>query len=322
METGRLSPHPDSLELLTVTWAGDAEQFRLLRTSLARSALVDLPHRVVVHTEDLPLFTDPAPSLDFRTTAQVLPGNLETLRLQARDWQRRLGRHGTKWMSSLTRAPGGPSWPRYLGWHVQQISKLACVAQSEATTVLVLDSDVIVTAQARVADFLHPSQAVCLERFGPAHKATGKVGKWNRTAHHLLEVPLDAEADVDLYFDTPFPMHPPSVRALMAWLENRYQQPWWQTLLAQPPRRWSEFATYRLFLRQHPPASGIKWMAPTLTRYVYDATDPDALIKHLHELMIEPDCHYVTLHSQSSGRGLWDAKDVIPKVSALFTADT
>lgn len=308
------------LELLTVTWAGDAEQFGLLRASLARSALASLQHHVVVHSEDMSLFAEDDRNLVLHPTRDVLPTDLEVQRLRTRDWQRRFGRHGTKWMSSLTRIPGGPTWPRYLGWQLQQISKLTCVAQSRAATVLVLDSDVIVTSKARVSDFIHDAKTVCLQRFAPARSATGKVGKWNRTAHKLLDVPLDGATDVDLYFDTPFPMHPASVRALMAWLEKRYQQPWWQTLLALPPRRWSEFAIYRLYLRQHPPACGVEWTAPALTRYVYNATDPDALVKHLRNLMTEPDCHYITLHSQSSGRGLWAPKDVVPTVRELLEA--
>lgn len=306
-----------TLSLLTVTWAGDARHFDLLRASLQRSSLAAVPHHVVVHSEDLPTFAGHVPAVELQPTADVLPGSLEAARVNALGWQRRLGRHGTKWLSSLTRSLGAPVWPRYLGWHMQQISKLASVAASPADTVLVLDSDVIVTAQARVDDYLHPTRPVCIEQWQPADKARGKVRKWNREAHRLLGLPFDAKAPVDLYFDTPFPMHPPSVRALMRWLEDRYQCPWWQAILAQPPRRWSEFATYRLFLRQHPAAGGVEWRSPALSRYVHDATDLPALIAHLQALMAEPDCHYITLHSQSSGRGLWDADQVIPSVRAL-----
>jgi len=307
-----------SVSLLTVTWAGDAQQFALLRASLQRSPLAALPHDTVVHTEDLPAFAAHGPGLELRTTADILPGELEAARCHAQRWQRRLGRHGTKWASSLTRMVGGPVWPRHLGWHMQQISKLACIAQSQADTVLVLDSDVIVTPQARVNDYLHPTRTVCVEQWQPASKARGKVRKWNREAHRLLDVPYDASAAVDLYFDTPFPIHPPSVRDLMRWLENRYQRPWWAAILAQPPRRWSEFATYRLFLRHHPPTCGVDWQPPALSRYLYDATDLDALTTELRGLLAEPTCHYITLHSQSSGRGLWRADKVIPHVRALI----
>ena len=183
-----------------------------------------------------------------------------------------------------------------------------------------LDSDVIVTPQAQVDDYLNPTRAVCIGQWQPGAEARGKVRKWNREAHRLLGVPYDASAPADLYFDTPFPIHPPSVRALMRWLEDRYQRPWWATFLAQPPRRWSEFATYRLFLRQHPPACGVDWQSPALTRYVHKATDVAALITHLRTLLAEPNCHYITLHSQSSGRGLWNADEVIPPVRALIEA--
>lgn len=307
-----------SVSLLTTTWAGDAQQFGMLRASLQSSALVALPHHVVVHTEDQARFSGHASEIRLLSTAEVLPGNLEAARCLARAWQSRLGRHGTKWISSLTRLIGSPSWPRYLGWQMQQITKLASIAQSQSETVLVLDSDVVVTSQARVDDYLHPRQAVCIEQWQPASSASGKARKWNREAHRLLEAPFDPTAPVDLYFDTPFPIHPPCVRALMTWLENRYQCPWWNAILAQPPRRWSEFATYRLFLRQHPPDCGVDWQSPALTRYVFEAADAVALIAQLRDLMAEPDCHYITLHSQSSGRGLWDADEIIPQVRALI----
>lgn len=308
------------LELLTVTWAGDVQHFDLLRASLARSALAGIPHQVVVHDEDHALFAERHPGLSLHSTAAVLPDGLDAARCEAQRWQRRLGRHGTKWASSLTRMVGGPIWPRHLGWHMQQISKLARVAHSQADTVLVLDSDVIVTPQAQVDDYLNPTRAVCIGQWQPGAEARGKVRKWNREAHRLLGVPYDASAPADLYFDTPFAIHPPSVRALMRWLEDRYQRPWWATFLAQPPRRWSEFATYRLFLRQHPPACGVDWQSPALTRYVHKATDVAALITHLRTLLAEPNCHYITLHSQSSGRGLWNADEVIPPVRALIEA--
>jgi hypothetical protein len=305
---------PAALELLTVTWAADAAQFDLLRASLARSALADVPHGVVVHTEDQPRFAAHASGVDLRSTASVLPGNLEAGRHEAQRWRDRLGRHGTKWAGSLTRVMGLPHWPRYMGWHLQQISKLASVAASQAGTVLVLDSDLIVMPRARVDDFRHPQRPVCLTEERPAATARGKVANWHREAHRLLDLSPDPNGAADLYFDTPFPMHPPSVRALFTWLEQRYQCPWWTAILNQPPRRWSEFATYRLFLRHHPPATGVHWMAPTLTRFIYDATDLDALTAQLDARAAEPDCHYITLHAQSSGRGLWDAETVVPHV--------
>ncbi len=307
-----------SVTLLTTTWAGDARQFGMLRASLRRSALFALPHHVVIHTEDRARFSEHVSEVHLQSTSECLPGNLEAARCLARAWQSRVGRAGSKWIGSLTRLIGSPDWPRYLGWQMQQISKLASIAQIQSDTVLVLDSDVVVTPQARVDDYLHPGQTVCIELLQPAGSARGKVRKWNREAHRVLDVPFDPAAPVDLYFDTPFPTHPASVRAMMNWLENRYQCPWWNAILAQPPRRWSEFATYRLFLRHHPPDCGVNWQSPALTRYVFEAADAAAVIARVRDLMAEPDCHYITLHSQSSGRGLWDADEIIPQVRALI----
>lgn len=191
-----------SVTLLTTTWAGDARQFGMLRASLQRSALAALPHHFVVHTEDRATFSGHVSGIRLLSTADVLPGNLEAARCLARAWQRRLGRHGSKWISSLRRSIGSPAWPLYFGWQMQQISKLADIAQIQSDTVVVL--------------------------------------------------------------------------------------------------------------------CGVNWQSPALTRYVFEAADATALVARLRNLMAEPDCHYITLHSQSSGRGLWDADEIIPQVRALI----
>ncbi|MDZ7683904.1 MAG: DUF6492 family protein [Gammaproteobacteria bacterium] len=243
-----------------MTWAGDRQHFDLLRHSLERSPLAAVPHDVVVQEEDLLQFERyRKASLRLISSRDVLPDQVEASRRQARRWQQRLGRRLTTAAGSLARYTGQPRWVRYTGWHTQQLCKLAMVAASEVDTVVVLDSDLIVTAHADTQDFIHgEGGAVCYQNWLSAAELSTKVRHWQATAHRLLGLDVPDEGPFDCYYDTPFVFHAPAVREMLSWLETRYGQPWWQTLLAQPPRRWSEFGTYRTFLRHHYNES-VKW---------------------------------------------------------------
>ncbi|MFO8152281.1 DUF6492 family protein [Thioalkalivibrio sp.] len=309
----------EDLCLLTPTWSGDRAHFELMRASLERSTLAATPHHVVVQTEDLELFRAfTGPAVRLVATRDVLPGDVESLRQRGRRWQRRLGRGATRLMGSVARYTGRPRWVAHTGWHVQQITKLAVAAASEIDTVVALDSDVVVTRHARPDDFLHPERIVCLEHWTPAAEVIGKVAKWNRQAHALFGQPFAADAAVDTYFDTPFVFHAPTLRKMLSWLERRYGRPWWEVLLAQPPRRWSEFGSYRMFLRAFPPSQGVDWQTNRYGRYIFDASDPAMVRVRFEELLRDPDSHYVTIHSQSSGRQLWGAAGYAPLILSLL----
>ena len=299
------------MKLLTVTWSADWRHFELLRHSLGLSRLADVPHEVVVQTEDLNQFREFAQgSVQLRSSADVLPPAVETRRLEARHWQARLGRRSTIIAGSLARRIGWPDWVRYTGWHTQQLCKLAAVAASDEETVVVLDSDLIASPWACPSDFApsNGSDTLCYQRWVPDNKLMTKNANWQRSAHRLLDLPMPSHGPFDVYYDTPFIMHPGAVRELFDWLESTYHCPWWQALLSQPPRQWSEFGTYRLFLR-HRYGGQVEWRNDDLVAYLYDASDVKSLVSRFRQLLLEQDCHYITIHSQSSGRHSWTPED-------------
>ncbi len=310
------------ISLITPSWAGDLEQFRLLRASLDRSSLAHLPHTVVVQTEDINTFSGfNSPALELKATREVLPLKVEQRRLAARRASRLLGRHLTRVSGSARRTLGWPRWPAYTGWHTQQVSKLALAAQAQSDYVLVLDSDVIVTPSADLTRLLSQTQIACFSEQKPLAQFRGKARKWVLQADSLLQVDAPDKGLYDCYFDTPFLLHSPSVRAMLNWLENQYQIPWWQALLNQPPRRWSEFAIYKRFLQkleQEDPDTRVTWLSPDHVHYIFDASDTDRLLEELRSCLLDPDTHFVTVHSQSSGRGLWSAADFTQKVMPLL----
>lgn len=312
----------EKISLVTPSWAGDLEQFRLLRASLDRSPLAEIPHTVVVQTEDKDLFSGfDSQALELKTTSEVLPSEVESRRIAARHTSRLLGRHLTRVCGSTRRALGWPSWPAYTGWHTQQISKLALAAQAQSDYVLVLDSDVIVTRSADLSGLMSEPDIVCFSEPKPLEQFRGKARKWVLQADQLLQVGAPAGGVYDCYFDTPFLLHSPSVRVMLDWLEKQYQKPWWQALLNQPPRRWSEFAIYKRFLQtlsSDADKSSVKWLPPEHMHYIFDASDTDRLMAELRSCLTDPNTHFITVHSQSSGRGLWSTADFASKVMPIL----
>lgn len=293
--------------LLTVTWSGDRTHFSLLNESLKMSPFATLPHYVVVQHEDMAEFCEYAGgNTSLCSSADVLPVEVERMRQRARVWQKVLGRNLTRLSGSFARITGRPQWVRFTGWHTQQISKLAFVAASPVDTVVILDSDLIVTPFACTEDFVAGEKIICYRDLRPCQDLKGKVLHWQQTAHNLFGDALSSSAYYDGYYDTPFVMHAPTVRAMLSWLEQRYQKPWWRVLLQQPPRRWSEFGIYKQYLRHS--ETPVEWREAAMTGYLFDASDVSDLAARFSRMLREKQSRYITIHSQSSGRQLWTAE--------------
>ncbi|PAV25880.1 hypothetical protein CF392_08790 [Tamilnaduibacter salinus] len=301
-------PSKDRYCIVTPTWSGDLDHFRLLRRSLARSRFAETPHYVVVQTEDREAFEEfNQPPVRLRTTAEVLPASVERRRRRATALSKRLGRHWTRICGSLNRVWGWPRWPAYTGWHTQQICKLMVAKTADVDRVIVLDSDVIVTPHATPADFDGEGRYRCFATWEATDSLGSKVSNWVQQSEKLIGQAAVIDGQANTYFDTPFILETPVVRAMIEWLESTYGRPWWARLLAQPPRRWSEFGTYKAFLATHYDAAQVDWCSPEVCRYLYDASDVAALIGGVRQMLGDESVHYLTIHSQSNGREDWGA---------------
>lgn len=315
----KVTQDPD-VALLTVTWAADREHFSLLHHSLNRSPLAQVPHHVVVQHEDLEgFFRFEGARTQLHSSSDLLPPAVEQRRGRARYWQRRLGRGITRTAGSLARHVCWPNWPRYTGWHTQQLTKLAFAATCKVNTVVVMDSDLVVTPHAGLEDFVCPGRIVCHGDQRPVASLRGKVLHWQQTACRVFGDAFAPGASFDGYYDTPFVLHTPTVRAMLAWLEQRYAQPWWLTLVQQPPRRWSEFGFYKQFLRHHQ-VEPVDWRDTGIFGYLFDAHDVGRLAEQFAELLQNNRSHYITIHSQSSGRQLWTADAYRDRVAQQLDA--
>src|SRR5690554_4322477 len=157
-----MSKKPE-IVIITPTWAGDIDHFRVMRKSVEQSPLAALEHYVVVQDEDMALFEEfrGRAGLHLLSTADVLPPGIERKRKTARYLSERFGRSATRLAGSLRRMVSWPEWPSYTGWHTQQLCKLKLGSELKCDTVIVLDSDVVVTKAASCEDFLAPSRVVC-----------------------------------------------------------------------------------------------------------------------------------------------------------------
>ncbi|MDZ7747943.1 MAG: hypothetical protein U5K43_03130 [Halofilum sp. (in: g-proteobacteria)] len=70
---------------------------------------------------------------------------------------------------------------------MQQLSKLFVAAEAASEHVVAIDSDVVVTPHATVADFVDPEGVVCFTRTGDLPTSSpNKVRHWNVQAHRLF----------------------------------------------------------------------------------------------------------------------------------------
>jgi len=320
LETGKswMSDEPD-LVFITPTWAGDLDHFRLMRASLEQSPLGKYPHYAVVQTEDLPLFDEfrDSPGLTLLSTRDVLPAEVERRRVRARRLSERFGRNFTRICGSLKRVVSWPLWPSYTGWHTQQLCKLKLATELDCDTAVVIDSDVLVTPHADAGDFFGDSGVVCFAHWQHRSELRGKVRNWSLESERLAGMTSE-QSDVNVYFDTPFVFD----RKLLDWalreLESSSGKDWWSTLLARPPRRWSEFGYYKAFLASRENQIDIEWRQPAFFRYLFDTRDPKTVVDQVCSFMRDPQVHFVTIHSQASGRHEWSAEDfLVPILSDL-----
>lgn len=315
----RVEPH---IVFVTPTWAGDLDHFRVMRCSLEQSNLARHDHYVVVQDEDISLFEEfrGRPGLTLLSTKDVLPAVVERRRVRARAISERFGRDFTRICGSLKRIISWPLWPSYTGWHTQQLCKLKLASELDCDIAVVLDSDLIITSAASAEDFFGPAGVVCFANWSRRNELGGKVRNWVLETEQLVEAEYKADP-VNVYFDTPFVFDRRLLSSALAFLESNTGKNWWAALLDLPPRRWSEFGFYKAFLTYRVAEVAVDWREPSFFRYVYDTSAPQKVVDTVGEMMADPRVHYVTIHSQASGRETWDPQAYLEPLLLLLHHD-
>ena len=280
-------------------------------------------HYVVVQDEDLYLFEEfrQCSGLTLLSTKDVLPEDVERRREFARKFAGNLGRRFTKIAGSSKRMFSWPDWPSYTGWHTQQLCKLKLASELDCDKAVVLDSDVVVTPHANPKDFYADSGVVCFAQWACRASIRGKVKHWLEESEGLVGVRPDSGL-VNVYFDTPFVFDKKLLVEALNELESNYGKPWWSELLARPPRRWSEFGYYKAFLASKDSQINLEWREPTFFRYLYDTRNPETVVDQVRTFMKDAQVHYVTIHSQASGRHEWPANDFLKPILSDLNVGT
>lgn len=309
--------------LISCSYAEDYDQLSLLLASIKNSNLRKIPHYIVVHTEDIDKFQSfNNRNVTIIPTADILPSEVETRRINAKKYYDMYGRRISKALGSASRYLGHPRWPSYTGWHTQQICKLVLASRENYEHVLALDSDSLVSPNATLDNLLKEGMITCFTSIidGETTKPVKdtKVLKWNKQANRLFDIPEYKNLTDESYFDTPFIFHAPTVRQMMNWLESQYHAPWWKTLLNQPARRWSEFATYRTYLRNKEVAAPISWVSDAKNHYIFFAYDKNKVRNEVEQALENADIHFITIHSQASGRRKWNTGECVSSIKPLI----
>lgn len=240
---------------VTPSWRGDFERFQLLRASLGAAGLGGVPHYAVVQTEDLPLFRQGAPEVRYLSTAEVLPEEVEVRRV--RFIRTTPNRRMQLFKRSLYKRLGWFPDANFYGWHTQQLVKLGLGRHLPHAVLVSIDSDVIVTRPVPADEFVRGDDVALFEQRETLQRPLRRPG-WYGQACRLLDRPWPHRAGEDTfnYVTHPFAFRAQVLRELLDWLEQRYQRPWWQTMLSQPLGGWSEFMTYGAFVRLHQDSRG------------------------------------------------------------------
>ncbi len=291
---------------MTPTWGPDLGHFRWLRRSLEHAGLADVPHLVVVQTEDLELFRPLAKGgVKLMTTAEVLPADMERGRALAMSRAKRYGRRVTKFCTSLNKRFGWCEWVRLSGWHVQQITKLQLAAESGYDVTVVLDSDLLITRPCVFRLFASDGRVTVFEAFGITPKSPGLAWKWHEAASRLLKQPIAPDRPANGYWAPPFVFDRVTVKALHKWLEAEYRHPWYEVLLAQPLFSWSEGCTYTMFARAHGDPSRLAFRGNPHLRGLYSMEHRLKPEKSLSEAMSDPQVFFMFIQSDRREQRRW-----------------
>jgi hypothetical protein len=218
-----------TLEIITPSFAGDFELCRDLHRSVLALTGANVRHQILVPARDVDLFSQLAGARTvIRPESQVLP-------------------------HSFVRSPWG-NWtinirrpfPPVRGWILQQLVKLAAVAQSQADVVVVVDSD-IEFVRAFSADTFRDGDAVRFYCLPDGVTATmPRHVLWHQAARRLLGLPEAPPPPLPDYISSLIAWDPAIVRRLLERVEAVTRRRWFDAIAAQ--LHFSEWTLYGVYV--------------------------------------------------------------------------
>jgi len=307
-----------NLCFIAPTYRGDLDRFQLLRESIVAQGQGHVPHYALIDTEDLPLLqARQLPGVIPVTTAQLLAPEVEAGRLAYLN-----GFGGKRWkrfQRSLYKRTGLFRNARYYGWQIQQLLKLAACAQLPHEIFVSFDSDIIVTKSFGIDDFVQGGKPVLYERQTRLDRPQGPGGWYGNSCTLTGQLPPTRPGDVLIdYVSQPFVFERRVMCALMGWLEQRYQRPWWESILAQPLGAWSEFMTYGQFVRNHLKYEGVT-VVPLNEKSLWIENEAQFLDAEnlINRAFTDPAIKFLVL--QADDHGNWPLSRFEPQLQRLMS---
>lgn len=143
--------------LITATYRGDLEYFRLLRSAIEKFA-PDFHHHVLVNTEDYDIFrsvTENSANMTIIKSDELLTKRLEKLRKNLTSWRFPLIKRFA-WRYGMDAAV-------FRGWKIQQLLKLNYLPQIPTDSAIFLDSDIIPVRPITESDVYSDGKLLYLE---------------------------------------------------------------------------------------------------------------------------------------------------------------
>lgn len=221
-----------SVALVTASYAGDLERFRLLCDTLDRHVKGHTRHLVLVADRDAPLFREfESPVRQIVSESDLLPNWLHDVPDPSSLGRRRL------WISSR-------GWP-LRGWHVQQLRKIVIAEHVDERALIFVDSDVAFVKPFEASRVIDADGAVRLFRrpFELLRSPPAEQHVWSRNAAHLLG--LGPSASPHDYIATLIAWRTASVRAMIARIEETHSRHWVEAMARC--RNFSECMVYGRF---------------------------------------------------------------------------
>lgn len=222
---------PQSIALVTPSYAPDLELCADLHDSVLRHTGADVEHHIIVPVSDMEAFGRLAgPRTYIRDVRDYLPRTL--MRVP----------RGNVWLN--LRQP----WPPVRGWIAQQIVKLAAAAATETDIVLLVDSDIVLIRTITARSF---SPTGVLELFEVPDAVDGSLPRhrlWHAAARRLLGLPPAEATPLPDYVCCPCAWSPAIVRMMLARIEA-VTGVGWATAVGRE-LHFSEMILYGVYVRE------------------------------------------------------------------------
>jgi hypothetical protein len=286
-----------TVTLVTPTFWGDLERFRLQRESIARCGIT-IPQIAIVQHEDLPLFAEfrNDENLTLLSTADVLPAALERRRRASR-YKRRDPR---RWQALR---------PVH-GWFAQQFCKLAGAAMCKTEGAVCLDSDIVFVRKLEDRDFFAPDGTLHL--YETSDDLDVEMAGWLSESMRFLGVKTQGKP-LARYIHALATLHAEVTRDMQRFITKRHHGHWAKAMEAYNVY---EYPTYGVFARHVQGLNHLTAVRPEICLYYWWKSHFDSMDQDFVQRVLGSACKAVLINS-NGGRPVSSYRHLVEQAWAV-----